>query len=226
MANATAYKYDISSHQALYIGGGQGPMTIVTLQGSGPGQQQQSSQQFSTGKWAAVPLLYALGDRIIVVISTLSETYTLQIQGSQTQMSTGAPSGALEALISQTHPAPLQPIDSMPAAAMPAMRPMERMQPMSPMNMTMNPMSMNMGNMSMTMDSAAVSTSAAQSSVSRHATNPETASSQPPHEDTAGNSTPHPETTEPEQKVKRFCSQCGEGVQPSDRFCAYCGNAL
>jgi len=227
MVNAAAYKYDITPHQTLYIGG-QGLMTVIILQSGGPGQQQQSSQQFSTGKWTAVPLLYALSDRSIVIISTLQETYTLQIQGSQTQMSAGALSGALEALISQTAPSPLQKINSMPEATMPSMQPMA---PMQPMNMTMKPMSMNMGNMGMTMASGAVSTSSFQSSTSRHATPQNTVSNQPSNKETAGHETAGyetamPNTAEPQQKVKRFCSQCGEGVQPGDRFCAYCGNAL
>lgn len=200
-------------------------MTVVILQSSGPGQQQQSSQQFSTGKWTAVPLLYALGDRIIVVISTRQNTYTLHIQGSQTQMSTGAPSGGLESLISQTAPSPLQEIAGMPEAAMPSMQPMQPMQPMEPMqpmNMTMKPMSMNMGNMSMTMDSAAVSTSSSQSHSGSHAkTTPDIAENTTAHQDVT-----HQNTTESQQKIKRFCAQCGEGVQPGDRFCAYCGNAL
>lgn len=212
MVTAAAYKYDISSHQTLYIGV-KGIITTVIVQNSSPGQQQQASHQFSTGQWTAEPLLYALGHCIIVVIVTAEHTYTLQVQGGQTQMSTGR-SQELEALISQTQPSPLQRVDTMPADAMPSMQPMQPMKPMEPMQMNMNPMSMSLGNMAMSMGTAASSTTSTSQSKS---TSQSTNTSQP----AAAHNEP-----EADSKVKRFCSQCGSSIEPSDRFCAYCGNAL
>lgn len=238
MVTAAAYKYDISAHQTLYIGV-QGTITTVTVQNSSPGQQQQASHQFSTGQWTSEPLLYALGHCIIVVIGTSEHTYTLQVQGGQTQMSTGPRSQALETLISQTQPSPLERMNAMPSASMPSMKPMKPMEPMQPMEpmkpmepipmqMNMNPMSMRLGNMAMSMGTeASSSTSTSQSGTSQSSTSqssslPQSNSPSP----AAAHDEPEAGQSDPSQKVKRFCPQCGSGIQPSDRFCAYCGHAL
>ncbi|MEM9092383.1 MAG: zinc ribbon domain-containing protein [Cyanobacteria bacterium P01_F01_bin.53] len=219
MVTAAAYKYDISAHQTLYIGV-QGNITTVTVQNSSPGQQQQASHQFSTGQWTSEPLLYALGHCIIVVIGTSEHTYTLQVQGGQTQMSTGPRSQELETLISQTQPSPLERMNAMPSASMPSMKPMK---PMEPMQMNMNPMSMRLGNMAMSMGTAASSsTSTSQSGSSQPSSTSQSNGPSP----AAAHDEPKAGQSDPSQKVKRFCPQCGSGTQPSDRFCAYCGHAL
>ncbi|MGB3297668.1 MAG: zinc ribbon domain-containing protein [Phormidesmis sp.] len=197
MADHTAYQYSLSASQTLYIGG-QGLMTVVTLQSGSAGQQQQSSHQFSTGKWTAIPLLYRLGQGVVVVISTISETYYLQVQGNQMQMSTGAVSDDLASQMSQSQTLPLQPAAAMPAS-MPAMdmQPMPQMQPMKPMHLKMGDMEMSMGEMSMgemkmgKMDM--------------------------PQSDQESSSQP---------KAKRFCTQCGSSAEASDKFCGRCGNRL
>lgn len=39
--------------------------------------------------------------------------------------------------------------------------------------------------------------------------------------------TTQPKNSPPKpHKVKRFCTQCGNAIHPSDRFCAYCGHRL
>lgn len=95
---------------------------------------------------------------------------------------------------------PLQTVESAPA---PPMAPMQPMQPMPPMqmgnmSMSLNPMEMRMGDMTMRMGESAASTGASAQAG--------------PSASTGG--------------IKRFCSQCGAGVQPTDRFCASCGVQL
>lgn len=237
--NAAAYQYNLGPTQTLYLGG-QGLNTVVTVQSHGPGQQQQSSQQFATGKWTAVPLLYALGQGVVIVIATLTQTYYLQVQGGQTQMSAGAIAPELVAQIDLNAPLPLTAIEAMPASSMPSMQPMqpmEPMQPMQPMQMGMNPMSMKMGDMAMSMGSSAtgssvgVSTStSAASSQSGHtpaSTPSETAPAQSAQAAQSEPTQPSDTDQKTDQKVKRFCPQCGSGgIQPGDRFCAYCGKSL
>ncbi len=215
MADPTAYKYELSAHQTLYIGG-QGLMTVVTLQSGGPAQQQQSSNQFSTGKWTAIPLLYRIGQGVVVVISTIAETYYLQVQGSQMQMSAGAVSAELEAQMSQSQTLPLQSADAMPAGmpamGMPSMNassnassmdmpPMPQMQPMKPMSLKMGNMEMSMGEMTM-----------GEMSMGKMNT------LQDKQEGRTQNGA--------QQKIKRFCTQCGSPAEAGDKFCGHCGNRL
>ena len=232
MADTTAYKYELSAHQTLYIGG-QGLMTVVTLQSGSPRQQQQSSNQFSTGKWTAVPLLYRVGQGIVVVISTLAETYYLQVQGNQMQMSAGAVSAELEAQMSQSQTLPLQPADAMPAG-MPAMNmpsmgmpsmgmpvmnasstdmpPMPQMQPMQPMSLKMGDMEMNMGEMTMggmTMGKMNTLQDEQEGKVQKSRTQES-----------------RTQESGAQQKTKRFCTQCGSPAELGDKFCGHCGNQL
>lgn len=197
MADTTAYQYPLSAHQTLYIGG-QGLMTVVTLQSGSPGQQQQSSHQFSTGKWTAIPLLYRLSQGAVVVISTISETYYLQVQGNQMQMTTGAVSADLASQMSQSQTLPLQPADAMPAS-MPAvdMQPLPQMQPMKPMHLKMGDMEMSMGEMS-------------------------------PGEMNIGkmNMPQRNQQSSSQPKAARFCTQCGSPAKSGDKFCGHCSNRL
>jgi hypothetical protein len=84
----------------------------------------------------------------------------------------------------------------------PSMQPMQPMQPMRPMNMggmsmNMNPMEMRMGDMTLSANSPSQSSSQASAQSSAAPTN-----------------------------ARRFCTQCGNSVDPSDRFCAHCGQSL
>ncbi|MGB7250769.1 MAG: zinc-ribbon domain-containing protein [Phormidesmis sp.] len=210
MADALAYKYELSPHQVLYIAA-QGTVTTVTIHTSGHGQQQQSSNQFSTGTWTSAPQLYPLDQGCVVAIATANETYYLQIQGGQSQMSQGAIAPHLAAQLNQTQPLTMEPTDTIPTASMPPMKPMApmQMQPMQPMQMppmqmSSNPMAMSMGNMAMSMGQMS----------------PDQAASDQAASDAEST------VAESSQKVKRFCGQCGSAVQPSDRFCAYCGDRL
>lgn len=81
--------------------------------------------------------------------------------------------------------------------------PLPPLQPLKMGNMEMNfsPMHMKMGNMELQM---------------------------PPLTPMVATPTPGPApaATSPEPSPRRFCTQCGQTIQPSDRFCAHCGHAL
>lgn len=82
------------------------------------------------------------------------------------------------------------------------MKPMSSMPPMTPMQ-PMKPLSMQMGNMQMSMQPMEMR----MGDMTLRAETSSSQASQPP-------------------SARRFCSQCGAPVQPSDRFCAACGHAL
>lgn len=212
MADAAAYKCELGSNQRLYLSN-EGPVTALTLLSSGLGQQQQSSNRFSTGEWTAEPALYRLGQGMLVVISADS-TYYLQIQGGQAQMLSGPLSSQVTEQIKRSQPVALQREEDAGDTTIldSPMQPMTPMKPMQPMRMNQNPMSMAMGNMEMTMG--------------------ETGTGEMKLGDMklGGNQAPQSEPAESSSseaaKVKRFCSQCGSVVTAGDRFCAHCGTSL
>src|SRR5579883_1768386 len=57
--------------------------TIVTTLSSRPGQQQQSSSRFQTGRWTAPPEAFRLGGGVGVRIVTAQGTWVVQVQGSR-----------------------------------------------------------------------------------------------------------------------------------------------
>lgn len=221
MADAAAYRCELGSNQRLYLSN-EGPVTTLTLLSSGSGQQQQSSNRFSTGEWTAEPTLYRLGQGMLVVISADSTTYYLQIQGGQAQVLSGPLSSQVAEQIERSQPVAMQREEDAGDTTIldSPMQPMTPMTPMKPMRMNQNPMSMSMGNMEMTMG--------------------ETGMGKMKLGDmTLGNKTPSAQSESAESspteaaKVKRFCSQCGAAVagdSPAERlrhrFCAYCGTSL
>ncbi len=201
---ASTYKYELNPGQFLYLSN-QGDNTTVTLSSGSAGQQQQSSNCFSTGTWAGAPQLYRIGQGVVVTIQTAGQTYYVQCQQGQIQMS-NSPSAAITTEIARTQPTAMEPTTSqMPGlSSMPAMTPMTPMPSMPPMKMNNNPMSMQLGNMSMSMGSKGEASTAQQTPAqSASATTRETA-----------------------QTKKQFCTQCGAPTEPTDKFCGACGNAL
>lgn len=88
-------------------------------------------------------------------------------------------------------------VESTPASSMPPMEPMKPMQPMQPMKM--GDMEMKMNPMEMRMGNMQMQMGSSMS----------------------------PSTSDGvHQSKRRFCSQCGELVNPSDRFCSSCGHRL
>ncbi|NES03702.1 MAG: zinc-ribbon domain-containing protein [Okeania sp. SIO2F4] len=190
-----AYKCEFGNGQEVYIEN-QGVQTVVTLASGSPGQQQQASTGFQTGKWTLPPTLFRTATGVILRIESEQGQSFVQLQAGGISTMSGTPAlGNAEVLSlqqveirqSQGMP-PMEPMKPMePMRPMEPMKPMEPMEPMKmgDMEMNMNPMQMRMGNMSMQMGSSSFATSG-----------------------------------------KRFCSQCGAAVTPSDRFCSNCGYQL
>ena len=191
-----AYKCNLGSGQEVYIDN-QGMQTVVTLASGGPGQQQQSSSSFQTGKWTAEPSLYWSGNRMVLRIESENGQFSIQLQAGGMSLMGGSPDMANaeklsvqqvspEAVPQGSHKKPMEPMKPMePVKPIEPMKPMDMgSMKMGNMEMNMNPMQMRMGNMSMDM----------------------------------GNPGASPE--------KRFCPQCGTGIQASDRFCSSCGHQL
>ncbi|MFM7425669.1 MAG: zinc ribbon domain-containing protein [Elainella sp.] len=105
------------------------------------------------------------------------------------------------AAVGMASPLPIQPVESPTAQPMTPMQPIQPMQPMTPMQpMRMGNMSMSLNPMEMRMGDMTLRMGGPQAS-------------------SASTSAAAPTT-------KRFCSQCGAGIQPADRFCSSCGVQL
>ncbi|MEL6490102.1 MAG: zinc ribbon domain-containing protein [Cyanobacteria bacterium J06634_6] len=199
----TTFQATLAPNQRLYLTNA-GMLTSATLHSAAIGQQQQSTNQFSTGCWSAPPQLYALAYGWIVAIASQQGLWYLQIQGSQMQMSNQPPSEALAAQLKAQQPEPMQPTSkaTVPSGNMPPMQPMEPMQPMQPMEpmQPLPPMTMTMGNMTMSTGTLNNATPAGI-----------------PNADQAADTT---------AQVKKFCPQCGAATLPQANFCANCGHQL
>ena len=215
MADAAAYKCEIDANRQLHLRN-EGTVTAVTLLSNSPGQQQQSSNHFTTGQWTAAPALYHLRQGMLIVISAAS-TYHLQLQGGQIQMLSGALSEQMADQLQQAQPVTLQRDDS---AKTVLDAPMQPMQPMQPIRMQ-NPMSLSMGDMTMTMG---------KSDAGEMSMGDMKLETQPPNftegSSSAAAASASSQGSTDAAKARRFCSQCGSAVAPGDRFCAHCGSQL
>lgn len=145
-----AYLCNLGNGQQVFVDN-QDNQTIVTFTGTLPGQQQQSSSGFSTGKWTALPILYRNAGGFILRIDSDRGPHYVQLQGSSMSAMSAPPNLETAEVI------PMQTAEPPPVAKMEPMKPMEPMEPMKPMKpmkmgdmeMRMNPMEMRMGNMSM-----------------------------------------------------------------------------
>ncbi len=193
-----AYYCDLPHGPKLYLDN-QADQTNVMILMMQPGQQQQSSNSFTTGIWQVPPEVFAVGNRVVVKLVTAIGEFVIQVQGMSIQ--SGMQSSAVT---TGGTPIAVMPIDTIPNStgfSIPPMTPMQPMTPMAPMqpmqmgNMQMNlkPMQMQMGNMQMKMD--------AETPVK--GSNPQGSSA-----------------------TAKFCSQCGNPLKPGDRFCSSCGHAL
>jgi hypothetical protein len=200
-----AYQLELQAGQTLVLDN-RGTQTVITLASHGPGQQQQASQSLTTGTWISPPEAYRTAEGVLIRLRTAEGDRILQIQQQQIRVLNQIPLGLnLQAI-------PLQERESV-APAMQPMKPMQpmQMQPMQPMgklsmgdmHMSLDPMEMRMGDMTLSMGSSSASN---------------------PASDTSPTSPPEP--ADPSASQRRFCSQCGARVQPSDRFCASCGHSL
>ena len=217
MADAAAYKCEIDSNRQLHLRN-EGAVTAVTLSSSSFGQQQQSSNRFTTGQWTAAPALYRLHRGLLVVISAAS-TYYLQLQDGQVQVLSGTLSEQMTDQLQQAQSVTLQRDDSARTVLDAPMQPMTPMQPMMPMR-SQNPMSLSMGDMKMTMGAGASEMSIGDMKLGSQPSDLTEDSS------SATAASASSQGSADTAKVRRFCSQCGSAVAPGDRFCAHCGTQL
>ncbi|MGB3291537.1 MAG: zinc ribbon domain-containing protein [Phormidesmis sp.] len=227
MADAAAYKCELGSNQRLHLSN-EGSVTAVTLLSSGPGQQQQSSNRFTTGQWTVAPTLYRLDQGMLVVISATS-TYYLQLQEGQAQMLSGPLSSQMADRLKQAQPMAMQRDDRARTILDSPLQPMTPLQPMAPLRMNKNPLSMSMGNMKMSMGKAGLGEmSLGEMSLGEMSLGDRDLGSQPePAASSSSASGGAHSQDEPETStVRHFCSQCGSAVAPSDRFCSQCGTSL
>jgi hypothetical protein len=124
----------------------EGAQTVVTINYHSAGQQQRSSNSFTTGIWIAPPELIATPTGAILKIVTASGESLIQIQGNSMQMQSSHSGGnysTTAATSTSTSTSGFEP--------MPPMPPMQ----MGNMQMNMQPMVMRMGDMELNMGAAA-----------------------------------------------------------------------
>jgi hypothetical protein len=138
-----AYICDLNTGQRIYLDNQRG-QTIVTLTSSSAGQQQQSSNSFTTGRWNASPEIFQTPYGIVIKIYGESGENLISVQGSSIGVMSESPSLTPSQQL-QTRQVQSQNL------SMPSMKPLEPMKPMQMgnMQMNMNPMEMRMGNMEM-----------------------------------------------------------------------------
>ena len=138
------YGCEIGAGRSVYLDN-QGDQTVVTIVSSGPGQQQQASNRFTTGVWTTPPQLFRAGDGVVIRIHTGQGHQDIQVLGSSMSMMSGsfAHQGAQQLQV--------QAVAQAPSPAMQPMQPMQPMQMGGGMQMNLNPMEMRMGNMEMRM---------------------------------------------------------------------------
>ena len=142
----------------------EGAQTVVTILHTSAGQQQRTSNSFTTGIWLVPPEMSMTPTGGILKVTTPSGASLIQIQGNSINLhSQGASQSTTSTSSSSTST---------------GIKPMQ----MGNMQMNMQPMSMKMGSMELNMDATA--------------------------------------------SQKRFCTECGTPVKPTDKFCASCGHKL
>ena len=141
----------------------EGAQTVVTILHTSAGQQQRTSNSFTTGIWLIPPEMSMTPTGGILKVTTPSGESLIQIQGNSINLQSNQ--GASQSTTSTS-------------STSTGIKPMQ----MGNMQMNMQPMSMKMGSMELNMDATA--------------------------------------------SQKRFCTECGTPVKPTDKFCASCGHKL
>lgn len=145
-----AYMGELGAGSSIYIEN-QDNQTVVTAIASSPGQQQQTSHSFTTGRWSTSPELFHSPLGVVIKLGTTQGNYYLQVQSHRiAQVETMPPRHTLESIpLQQVVQPPIPPIPSMPS-----MPPLE----MGNRFMNLQPLQMRMGNMHMSMGTAATVT--------------------------------------------------------------------
>jgi hypothetical protein len=136
------YQWELSSGHQISVDN-EGAQTVVTIVHSSPGQQQRTSNSFTTGIWILPPEMLVTPTGAILTITTPTGVSTLDVRGNSVQMYSNQSDGSQSASSSS----------STSTASF------ERMQPMQPMTMQpmkpMQPMTMQMGDMKLNMGTSA-----------------------------------------------------------------------
>jgi zinc-ribbon domain len=126
-----------------------GAQTVVTILHTSAGQQQHTSNSFTTGIWSVPPEMSIVPTGAILKIVTATGESLIQIQGNSIQMQSshrGGRQSTTSTSSASTFTAGFDPIPPMP--------PMPPMQ-MGNMQMNMQPMTMRMGDMELKMGATA-----------------------------------------------------------------------
>lgn len=142
----------------------EGAQTVVTILHTSAGQQQRTSNSFTTGIWLVPPEMSMTPTGGILKVTTPSGESLIQIQGNSINLHSQGASQSTTSTSSSSTATGIKPMQ------------------MGNMQMNMQPMSMKMGSMELNMDATA--------------------------------------------SQKRFCTECGTPVKPTDKFCASCGHKL
>jgi hypothetical protein len=115
----------------------EGAQTVVTIYIQSGGQQQRSSNSFTTGIWISAPEITVTPTGALLKIITANGESLIQIQGSNMQMQSSQSGNSYS-------------INSASSTSTSGFSPMQPMQ-MGNMQMNMSPMTMQMGDMELNM---------------------------------------------------------------------------
>jgi zinc-ribbon domain len=138
------YNWKLASGHEIYVDN-EGAQTVVTIQNNSAGQQQRSSNSFTTGIWIVPPEMTVTPTGAILKIVTPSGESVLQIQGNSVHMHSSHSGGS-------------QSTTSTSSSSTSGFSPMPPMQ-MGNMQMSMQPMVMKIGDMELNMGAGASSQS-------------------------------------------------------------------
>ncbi len=139
-----AYQWELSTGHQISVDN-QGAQTVVTILHSSAGQQQRSSNSFTTGFWISPPEMLVTPTGAVITITTPTGVSTIQVQGNSVQMHSSSQGGGSQSTTSSSTSTSSFGSDfKMPG--MPPMPPMPNIPSMPPMVMRIGDMELNMGN--------------------------------------------------------------------------------
>jgi hypothetical protein len=137
-----SYSWELSTGHHVYVDN-EGAQTVVTIQYQSAGQQQRSSNSFTTGIWLAPPERIVTPTGAILKIVTASGESLIQIDGNSMRMQSSHNSGNYSSTSANSS-------TSTSTSGFESMPPMQPMQ-MGNMQMDMPSMVMRMGDMELNM---------------------------------------------------------------------------
>jgi hypothetical protein len=135
------YNWNLATGHQISVDN-EGAQTVVTIQNNSAGQQQRSSNSFTTGIWIVPPEMTVTPTGAIVKITTASGESAIQIQGNSVQMHSSHSGGSQSSTTSTS------------STSTSGFSPMPPMQ-MGNMQMSMQPMVMKMGDMELNLGAGA-----------------------------------------------------------------------